>query len=166
MNPAVLLALGAVAVLALSGKKGGAKNGKDPTGTMPKPGPGPTPPAATEEQAQNELAYVEVAVEASQQPDWGPIYFLGQDGIDQAVMGVDAEGFVHAVPGEHLSGWLTRVAYWGAYQMQGWPMELPIQCILPETCPEDMLPVRDAVLRINEMVKALMEVKGIMETSL
>lgn len=165
MNPAILLALGAVAVLALTGKKGNGNGNGKKNGTIPERGSGPIPGADTE-QAQNEAAYVEVAVSASQQPDWGPIYFLGQDGLDYAVMGVDAEGFVHATPGELLSGWLTRVAYWGAYQMQGWPLEMPIACILPETCPEDMMPVRNAMLRMNEAVKALMADRGIEDVGL
>lgn len=167
MNPAILLALGAVAVLALAGKKktGNGKNG-DTTATMPEPGEEPPPPPPTEEQGQNEGAYVDVAVETSQQPDWGPIYHLGQEGIDQAVLGMDADGFAHASPGEWLSGWLTRVAYWGAYQMQGWPLELPIQCILKETCPEDMIPVRDAMLRLHEGVKETMMIMDIKDVRL
>jgi hypothetical protein len=168
MNPAVLLAIGAVAVLALAGRKkgnGGAAQA-DETETMPKPGPTEPPAAETEEQADNEAAFAQIAVEASQQADWAPVFFLGQQGIDEGVLGIDADGFAHATPGEWLSGWLTRVAYWGAYQNYGWPLDLPVQCILPETCPEDMLPVRDALLRMNAAVKAMMADMGIEDVRL
>lgn len=167
-----LLAVGAVAILAMSGKKktaNGEKTGngkKDDTGPIPEPGPGPIPPPANEQQGIDEAAYVHVAVDALPQGNWAPVYHLGQDGIDQGVLGIDEDGFVRAASGDWMSDWLTRVAYWGAYQMQGWPLELPIQCFLEVTCPEDMMPVRNALLRINALVKAKMAEYGLQDSRL
>lgn len=158
MNPAVFLALGAIAVLAMAGRKSG--NGADDTTTIPKNGSGHTPPPAeTPEQDATEDEFAVIAVEGMP-ANW----LLGNQGIEEGVLGIDADGFAYPTPNEWLSGWLTRVAYWGAYQNLGWPLEMPIECILETTCPEDMMPVRNAMLRLNESVKALMEAQGIEDT--
>jgi hypothetical protein len=165
MNPLILVGLGALALLAFSGKKP-TKNGKeDETKTIPDEGDNP-PPDAPPEDAYNEQEFVNVAVQGALAPNWIPAYSLGQEGIDQNVLGIDEDGFVHATPGEWLHGWLTRVAYWGAYQMKGWPLELPVTCVLEMTCPEDMMPVRHALLRIKAMVLQKMEEVGLQDRRL
>jgi len=157
MNPAAFLALGAIALLAFAGKKK-SDNGDDTT-TIPKTGGHTPPPAESPEQDAAEDEFAVIAVEGMP-PNW----YLGNQGVEEAVLGIDAEGFAYPTPQEWLSGWLTRVAYWGAYQNLGWPLEMPIECILEATCPEDMMPVRNAMLRLNESVKALMEAQGIQDT--
>jgi len=162
MNPAVFLALGAIAVLAFAGKKknGGSGTSSDDTTTIPKQTGGHAPPPAeSPEQDAAEDEFVVIAVEGMP-PNW----LLGNQGIEEGVLGIDADGFAYPTPNEWLSGWLTRVAYWGAYQNLGWPLEMPVQCILEATCPEDLMPVRNALLRINESVKAVMEDQGIEDT--
>ncbi len=151
MNPAVLLIVGAAALaFAASRKKGngGPQLGRDVTGTMPNAGTSPAPPPETGEQAAAEEAFVEIAL------DNVPMTFnLGQPGIDQGVIGMDADGFVHPTPDEWLSGWLTRISFWGAYPYaEGYPLQLPVECVLEQTCPEEFIPLRDAARRLNEMV--------------
>ncbi len=161
LNKSVLyLALGAGALVMLGRRaksNGGAK--KDVTGTLPK-GNGPAPAPETQEQAQNEAGYVAIALDNL--PTVGP--FLSQDGIDAGVPGMTEDGFVKPVDGEWLSGWLTRVSYWGAYPYNmGAPIMLPPTCILEVTCPDEYLPYRDALLRISEMVSDGMKERGIQD---
>jgi len=149
---------GAMVMLGRRAKNGGKGGVTDVTGTLPKGGPGPAPDADTAEQADREAGYVDIALENL--PTVGP--FLGQDGIDAGVPGMTQDGFVTPVGGEWLSGWMTRVSYWGAYPYNaGAPIMLPPTCILEVTCPEEYLPYRDALLRIAEMVNAGLSARGI-----
>jgi hypothetical protein len=157
MNPIVLLGLGALALLAFAGKKKAVTVSDEGDVTVPEPPPGPTPPPTAEEQS-----VVDIAIEGYLQNPDGPFsYSLGQEGIDQGVLGIDTDGFVSPVDGESLSGWLTRVSYWGAYQMQGWPLELPPTCLIEATCPADYLPYREALVRLNGEVLSKMAAQGI-----
>lgn len=155
----VLLGIAAAAAFAFGSKKG-KKNGKgngtgvnDTTGTLPQKVPGED----TGEVTVPEQEYVNIVLDGMP-----TAHMLYQTGIDQGVLGIDAEGFVTPTPGEWLSGWLSRVAYWGAYPPEaGGPLQLPPTCLLVATCPEDYLPYRAALLRIMGAVKAGMTQRGI-----
>ena len=155
----VLLGIAAAAAFAFGSKKG--KNGKngsgngtgvnDTTGTLPKKGAGEdTGPVSVPEQE-----YVNIVLEGMP-----TAHMLYQEGINQGVLGINAEGLVTPTPGEWLSGWLSRVAYWGAYPYGG-PLQLPPTCLLEMSCPEEYLPYRAALVRIMGAVKAGMDERGI-----
>ena len=161
----VLLGLAAAAAFAFGSKKG--KNGKsgngdstgtgvnDSTGTLPQKGSGED----AGEGSVPEQEYVNIVLQGLP-----TAHMLYQDGIDQGVLGINAEGMVTPMPDEWLSGWLSRVAYWGAYPPHiGGPLQLPPNCLLEITCPDDYLPYRAALLRIMGAVKAGMTQRGIQD---
>jgi len=162
MNKNVIyLGLAAAAAFAFGTRKGGKKNGNgtgvnDSTGTLPKKGAGEdTGPVTVPEQS-----YVDIVLDGLP-----TAHMLYQAGIDQGVLGIDAEGMVTPTADEWLSGWLTRVAYWGAYPPEvGGPLQLPPTCLLEVSCPEEYMPYRAALLRIMEAVKAGMVQRGIQDS--
>lgn len=167
MNPVILLAAGAVALLAFAGRKkgNGAQAGgaeKDTTGTIPQTSGTESPPTA--EQAEMEIAAITAVLDAAQigEPPLiaGP---LGSQAAEEGVLGLDEDTFAFPTPDEWLSGWLTRYAYWMAYPMYvpGAPFQLPLTCILAETCPEEFRFYRDALVRIHESILAGMLERGI-----
>jgi hypothetical protein len=154
MNPLILLAIGGIALLAFKDKKKKDGAEKDVTGTIPqKTGrePPPTQEEKTlEEQSVNSLM---MGVVSGQIPVvFGP---MGQKAIDEGVIGLDENTFAYPVPGEYLTGWLTRVAYWNAYPYYrpGWPYQVPVSCMMDTLCPAEYLPARNALVRINEEIQ-------------
>ena len=157
----VLLGIAAAAAFAFGSKKG--KNGKngsdngtgvnDTTGTLPKKGAGEdTGPVSVPEQE-----YVNIVLDGMP-----TAHMLYQTGIDQGVLGIDAQGMVTPTANEWLSGWLSRVAFWGAYPPEaGGPLQLPPTCLFEISCPEEYMPYRAALLRIMGAVKAGMTQRGI-----
>lgn len=169
MNPIVLLAVGGLAILAMSGKKkgNGATNGggtRDTTGTLPETTG--TEPGPTAEEAEMEtVAIVTVldSVDATQIPMIaGP---LGEQAVAEGVLGLDADTFAYPTPDEWLTGWLTRYAYWYTYPMfhTGWPFQLPLSCILAETCPPELVPARSALVRIHEGILQGFQERGLQD---
>lgn len=155
-NPLILLGAGAALLYGIAkGRKSGNGSGrvKDVTDTLPTHVPGEGGEAPTEP----EQAFVDIAL------DEQPVsFFLGQPGIDQGVVGIGPDGFVHPADYEWRSGWLSRVAYWGAYPYaEGHPLQLPPSCVAAVTCPEDLQPYRNAMLRIMDGIRNGMTVRGI-----
>jgi hypothetical protein len=151
MNPFALIGIAALAFFAFARKKRpGPSAPVDVTGTVPQqPGPGEnTAPPPDPNQAEAEAAAASYAVTARPMS-----FFLGEPGLAQGVLGIDEDGLVTPQAGEYISGWLTRVAYWGLYGAQGWPLQLPVTCMIAATCPPEYLPARLAVLRLNNRVK-------------
>jgi hypothetical protein len=145
--------------MAMAGKKkGNGVNGGasgDTTGTLPETSG--TEPGPTAEEAELEAIAINTvldAVDVTQIPMIaGP---LGQQAADEGVLGLDADTFAYPTPDEWLTGWLTRWAYWNTYPMYhaGWPFQLPLSCILVETCDPALLPARSALVRIHEGILA------------
>jgi hypothetical protein len=171
MNPALLLAAGAVALFAFAGRKkgnGGAATGgaeKDTTGTIPQTGGGV--PAPTAEEAAMEAPAIQTVLQSAGAGEVplvaGP---LGAQAAEEGVLGLDADTFAYPTPSEWLSGWLTRYAYWYSYPLNvlhvtGAPFQLPVVCILEATCPAEYAPYRAALVRIHEAVLAGMAERGI-----